>query len=550
MSMKNISKQSRWMLAIVLLLMSVSSCKDDEFFEQTNPPETPWLNVNEFERAVIGAYAALLTDYWGAPISSHNFVKIIGSDVTYWIPGEGGNMDSDAMYYRKTNQETGYASGFFSTSYSVINNVNVALDFIAQHNGDPFPNASQADKEHNLPRIEGELLFLRAVTYRSLAAIHLPWYKTEGGNDARILPLRTTFPSTGEEAASSKIGTVEEIWQQIVADLTKAKELLPETYMAGVHHPTYQHGRANKFAAAAMLARVHFQMGNWDEAMKELNFVIDQNGGQYDLSEDPIDAWNKDSPIRGREVIWYQLFSDPNDGGRNYLHYASINKSHYEAMGGGGPISTGGNNSVAPWNGFTWSYDALARVGWMVDPKNGDYTETEEAKRDKRYQQLYYRYEGYKGPLTPEEEALGIWEARFEDVTTPMVWANKYYRGNVGIETNVPLLRLAEMYLTRAIIRHRQGDVAGATADVNVVRVRAGLDPLSSVTEEDIHNERIKEMHQEGDRLDYLRALHLPIPPGDRDPSQPFSTIEYPYTEYAWSIPQREKDLNAGYTGL
>lgn len=543
-------KRSSWLYAVALLLLSVSACKQDEFFEQTNPPETPWLNVNEFERAVVGAYSALLEEWWGGPISSHNFVKIIGSDVTYWIPGEGGNMDSDAMYHRKTNQETGYASGFFSTSYKAISNANVALDFLASNNGNPFPNASQSDKEHNLTRMEGELLFLRAVTYRSLAAIHLPWYKPEGGNDARILPLRTTFPTTGEEASNSKIGTTEEIWQLIVSDLTRAKELLPARYIAGVHHPSYQHGRANKFAAAAMLARVHFQMGNWTEAMKELNFVIDENGGQYDLSEDPIEAFNKDNPMRGREVIWYQLFSDPNDGGRNYLHYASINKSHFDATGGGGPASTGGNNSVAPWNGFTVSYDALKRVGWMADPKNGDYTETAEAKKDKRYQQLYYRYEGYKGPLTPAEEALGIWEARFQHVKTPMVWANKYFRGNVGQETNVPLIRLAEMYLTRAIIRHRQGDIGGATADVNVIRRRAGLDPLNSVTEEDIHHERIKELHQEGDRLDYLRALHLPIPPGDRDPSLPNSTIEYPYTEYTWSIPQREKDLNAGYNGL
>jgi hypothetical protein len=103
------------------------------------------------------------------------------------------------------------------------------------------------------------------------------------------------------------------------------------------------------------------------------------------------------------------------------------------------------------------------------------------------------------------------------------------------------------MYLTRAIIRFRQADIGGATSDVNVVRMRAGLDALDTVTEEDIHNERIKEMSWEADRIDYLRALKLPIPPGSRNPSLPNSIIEYPYTAYVWPIPKGEYDLNSGY---
>jgi hypothetical protein len=79
-----------------------------------------------------------------------------------------------------------------------------------------------------------------------------------------------------------------------------------------------------------------------------------------------------------------------------------------------------------------------------------------------------------------KESKRSYWEARFSSVTTPMVWGNKYYRGNNGQNTNIPILRLAEMYLTRAIIRFRQVDIGGATSDVNVVRMRAGLDALYS----------------------------------------------------------------------
>lgn len=539
-----------WGFATVLLLFSLSSCKDEAFFEREAPPETPWLNVTEFERAVIGAYSNFVPGSWGGGvIGGHRFVKTIGEDATYWIPGEGGDVPTDALYYRNTNTQIGYLD--YNNCFRVITNANIGLDFLEANTGNPFPNASQQDIQQNLPRQKGELLFLRGATYWQMAVTFLPWYKPEGGNDARILPLRTTFPA-GREAANAKIGTVEEIWQQVVSDLSQAKELLPEQYISGVHHPTYEHGRADKFIAAFLLGRVHFQMGNYAEALEEINFVIDQNGGRYDLTEDPIEAWNRSDPSRGRETVWSFPYFDPTEGSQ-WLLFSSFNKSHYNALNGGGPGTTDGptafdrKGSFSPWAGFTMSTSIMQQVGWM----DVNLAETEEAQRDKRYQQLYYRLEPYRDPatMTDEENAMGKWEFRYPKVTTPLVWPNKYFRGDNGRETNIPAFRLAEMYLTRAIIRFKQGDVAGATQDVNVIRERAGLDPLSTVTEQQIHDERIKEMSQEGDRLDYVRALKLPILPGDRDPNRPNSTIDYPYPDFYYPIPQAEYDLNEGYEG-
>jgi len=95
------------------------------------------------------------------------------------------------------------------------------------------------------------------------------------------------------------------------------------------------------------------------------------------------------------------------------------------------------------------------------------------------------------------------------------------------METNIPVFRLAEMRLTRAIIRFMQEDVVGATADVNLIRTRAGNEAIKAVTEENIQNERIKEMSQEGNRPDDVRALKQPILPGDLDQCMPSSTINY-----------------------
>jgi hypothetical protein len=44
------------------------------------------------------------------------------------------------------------------------------------------------------------------------------------------------------------------------------------------------------------------------------------------------------------------------------------------------------------------------------------------------------------------------------------------------------MLRLAEVYLVRAEARAEQGNLAGATADVNLIRARAGLGPTNAGT--------------------------------------------------------------------
>lgn len=48
-------------------------------------------------------------------------------------------------------------------------------------------------------------------------------------------------------------------------------------------------------------------MGMYDEVLVEVNFVIEENGGDYDFFEDFIEAFNKIGVICGKEVIWYYV---------------------------------------------------------------------------------------------------------------------------------------------------------------------------------------------------------------------------------------------------
>lgn len=306
----------------------------------------------------------------------------------------------------------------------------------------------------------------------------------------------------------------------MAADFARAKQLLPEQYISGVHNPAYQYGRANKYAAASMLAKVYFAMGKNTEALTELDFVI--GSGKYDLSEDPLAAFQQTDANKGKETIWFGFGGDP-----NMLYFFEEMTSMTLQQ----PYGNDGSFNRCSWNQFAWSYTMLKKVGWMKDPANGDYSLTDEALTDKRIGQTY----GYIQGQDPVHASA----------TTSNLWCDKYFHGDVdkgirGDMINVPLIRLAELYLTRSYIRFKASDIPGATVDLNMVRNRAGIGNLPHViTEDDILNERVKELAFEGDRLDFLRAAHLDIPPGDRAGIQP---LPYNSTNFIWSLDPRERE--------
>ncbi|MEM1135802.1 MAG: RagB/SusD family nutrient uptake outer membrane protein [Bacteroidota bacterium] len=532
----------KYYIIVSILSLCASSCNNDDFFEPTNPPENPWINLEEFEKSAAGAYwAGLNRGSWDNMVGGPRLLKTCQSDIAQLLEGTSANVPFSEMYNRTSNIEIDKSTNTFRNAYRVITIANSALDFIEENEGNPYPNIGESDIKNNLRRIEGELHFMRGYAYYMMSTVLLPAYEPGGNNNSeKRLPIRISFDDNLEGAKNPEIGTTQQIYDLMLADFTKAKDLLPERFDPTLHHPSYAEGRANRFAASAMLARLYFMMGLDQEALIELNYIIDENGGDYDLSEDPIEAFNRDDETRGREVIWYTYYADPIRNS-NARELTTMTLQSYNATNGGFEKDNGFLRIT--WNQFTLSYAALKQIGWMTDPQNNEFSITPEALQDKRFLQVYRKLEGYN----PDPEAdPTVFETIHSQVTTPMVWCDKYYRGKVlGSRTNIPLIRLAEMYLTRSLLRLRNGDAAGATNDLNVVRNRAEIGDLpGTITEDDIHNERIKELAFEGDRTDYLRSAKLNIPPGDRG----INEVPYNDKSLVWPIPQRELDLNLGYS--
>jgi hypothetical protein len=117
-----------------------------------------------------------------------------------------------------------------------------------------------------------------------------------------------------------------------------------------------------------------------------------------------------------------------------------------------------------------------------------------------------------------------------------VVGGRNYTRKHLDRLGNVPVVRLAEMYLTRAEANYRLGTSIGDTplADVNRIRNRAGLASLGSISSvNEILNERYIELAFEGNRMhDIKRTRGTQSGTAWNDPKLIFP------------IPQREIDTN------
>ena len=164
--------------------------------------------------------------------------------------------------------------------------------------------------------VEGEALFIRAITYFQLVRFYAKPYEAGQANAQPGVPLVLT--PTRVIGADSKVArnTVQEVYNQIITDLTKAESLLPED----------NEWRASKGAAAALLARVYLQQGDYAKARDAANRVI--GSGVYGLLKNYEDVFNRDENS-SEDIFAIQLttqdgvnamnthFSIPDFGGRD-----------------------------------------------------------------------------------------------------------------------------------------------------------------------------------------------------------------------------------------
>lgn len=508
-------------LTILVLGLALSATSCSNYFELQRPSQHPWQSATEFEMAVRAPYLYYVGAAWANPIGA--LTNRFGESDLARFTGKTGDSYFYAYWQRlyKTLvlENSKELEGGFEYLYYMSTACNAALDVLetAEASGtDPFPDMTDADRAL-VRRCKGELLFMRAFTYWNLARTWCPPYNSNGSNDSKHIVVYRNNEKDTDVLKNGKLSTVKEVYDYILQDLKDAIAILPEDYYTGDNNKRM---RANKYAAEALLARVLFYMGSFSEAKTHIDNVLAKTD-LYEFDPDLVAPFNRtSSSSTSKEVIWEIVYSDASDRyDRNpgIMQYAAYN---------------GHANKMCGYAAFSLSYYAMEKVGWL----DKDHNLTEEAKGDLRFQNLYKYHPG--NDSYPE----------------PAIYIFKYFRGPTptdnGRRAPRPLIRLSDLYLMRAEISYLNKDYTGATADLNKVREHAGLADLDhAITEEDIENERIKELAGEnGDRIYWLVALHKDIPLGDRKTDgTEGSVISYPYSDYYYQIPLLEKQNNSAY---
>lgn len=270
----------------------------------------------------------------------------------------------------------------------------------------------------------GEVIFLRAFFYFYLVNLY---------GDAPI--ALTTDPNTNSNLARSSKPAV---YQQILSDLHQAQQLLSPNYLDGtILKITGDRVRPSRWAATALLARTQLYNNNPSGADSAATAILN-NTGTFSIST--INNAFLRSSLGNNEAIW-QL--QPVGSGTVSNTY----DAYVFTMSSTGPGQKG-NYGAYLSNSLLSSFEPgdLRKANWVSSVVSSGIT-------------YYFPFKYKVGPNNPNSPA------------------------NPPVTEHLMLLRLGEQYLIRAEARAMENNTAGAQADLNVIRTRAGLPNTTASTQ-------------------------------------------------------------------
>ena len=363
----------------------------------SNNQQAEWALAGVYHRMINGnnpsgnmeleCFAAGLTNF-AASLSSD---ELVGTYGTFNMPS----------YVHFTNtisvRESRYSNNIWSSAYKTIYDLNAVLDGIS--NSDAVSLTDSARKQ-----LTAEAKTMRAFSYFYLVNCFgdVPLVLSIDYNQTKNLPR----------------SPVNAVYDQILKDLTEARPYLREDFAAG----RGERVRINKWANAALLARVYLYTGKYAEAVSSASEVISQTN-LFSIEPD----LNKVFLQNSSEAIWQLAQTD-------FYGYRAVPEAKILM-----PILPDETPAYRFSDQLLNIFDATdkRKLNWMTGNSTG---------------------------------------------ADPYLYAYKYKeRHNTPNYTEYSMvLRLAEMYLIRAeaSILFSASNTTDAINDLNVLRQRAGIDLL------------------------------------------------------------------------
>lgn len=260
-------------ITFLLVSILVVGCADKLELEpaQSLSTDKSLENFSKLQTALVGAYDGLQSvNYYG-----RNFVVAAETrgDNVYVSRTNSNRFLTDYNYQVTANGST--LNTFWNLGYAIILRLNNIIN--------RAPSITDAPNEAALNKIIGEAKALRALVYFDLLRVFaLPYAERTGDQDGVPLLLEATISSPVRN-------TQEEIYTQILADLTDAKSLI----LNDASGPF----RMTNAGAEALMARVYLYMGNYVKAEESASNVIDDFDYELVSLEDLFSVSNTEEEI-------------------------------------------------------------------------------------------------------------------------------------------------------------------------------------------------------------------------------------------------------------
>lgn len=340
--------------------------------------------------------------------------------------------------------------------------------------------------QQQVNNVKAEALFIRALCYFDLVITYCQPYNYNATEDDKMGVPLVLVTENGKPARDSK----ENVYNQIVADLLQAESIMADDYVrSGV---TDKAATPTKPAIQALLSRVYLYMNKWQEAANYATKVI--NNKKYELA--PADAYaamfSAATAPAGGEIIFEVYGSDKNEywdnSGWAHLPYMTTTDDQ------------GSHGDVCATKDLYDLYSEGDVRKSMFKQHGNDYFPT--------------KYSGKPKDSDP-----------------------KY--------TNVPILRLSEMYLNRAEAIINGASIQGVTAESDLRKIATvrGASQTAAATKQGVFDERRRELAFEGHiTADYARC-NKSMTRKDFDDSKN-KDVAFPSYMWALPIPNRERTAN------
>lgn len=439
--------------------------------------------------------------------------------------GFATNKSGRLLPEASNNQGAHFTGTIWTSGYAGINQINLILEALPTL--DLTPAVTQAEKD----RWEGQLYFLRGLLLFDIARVYayIPGAVVTA-QDRGGVPIITRAISSVDSALSFRPtrNPIDDVYNQIVADLVLANSKLLSTASVSL---------GNKAAAQGLLARVNLYRKNYAEAKRWSDSTITLAGSKLVAAASYVNQWRVDT--HGETLFQVRFASNAENIGVNESNQTSFTT----LTAPGNTAVTGGFGDLVP------SISLLNELGITLAGGNttANYALNHViASRSTDVRNLLY-----------EPGTTGRGPAKVE--TTKFLGKN----GFINLD-NVPVLRISEVYLTRAEALATPGspvlNEAAALTDLRAIKLRRYTDYAGSPAEaadslltgatllDEIIRQRRLEFAFEGHRFFDLKRLGRDLVKGPH-----YNNVAFTDTRMLPPIPQGDVDgnpnlkQNAGY---